>query len=53
MLQLSQYDLRIGTPRAVKSQVIADLLAQFLGEEEFPLDEEVLGEVAMVEEVRE
>ena len=41
------------TPRAVKSQAIADLLTQFLGEEEFPLDDEVSGEVAMAEEVRE
>nr|XP_023903690.1 uncharacterized protein LOC112015517 [Quercus suber] len=49
---LKKYDLRMGTPRAVKSQTIADLLAQFLGEEEFPLDDEVLGEVVMVEEVR-
>ena len=53
LLQLSQYDLRTGTPRAVKSQAIADLLAQFLGEEEFPLGDEVLKEVTMVEEVRE
>ena len=53
LLQLSQYDLRMGTPRVVKSQVIADLLAQFLGKEEFPLDDEVPGEVAMAEEVRE
>ena len=37
----------------MKSQVIADLLAQFLREEEFPLDDEVLGEVAVAEEVRE
>jgi len=28
-------------------------LAQFLGEEEFPLDDEVLKEVVMAEEVRE
>ena len=41
----------MGTPRAVKSQAIEDLLAQFLGEEEFPLGDEVLGEVAMAEEV--
>ena len=41
------------TPRAVKSQAIADLLAQFPGEEEFLLDDEVPGEVAMVEEDRE
>ena len=26
LLQLSQYDLRMGTPKAVKSQAIADLL---------------------------
>ena len=53
LLQLSQYDLRIGTPKAVKSQAIADLLAQFQGEEEFPLDDEVPGEVAVAEEVKE
>ncbi|XP_023883672.1 uncharacterized protein LOC111995960 [Quercus suber] len=53
LLQLSQYDLRMEVPRAVKSQAIADLLAQFPGEEEFPLGDEVLGEVAMAEEVRE
>ena len=53
LLQLSQYDLRMGTPRVVKSQAIADLLAQFSREEEFPLGDEVPGEVAMAEEVRE
>ena len=37
----------------MKSQAITDLLAQFPGEEEFPLGDEVLGEVAMAEEVRE
>ena len=37
----------------VKSQAIADLLAQFPGEEEFPLNDEILGEVAMAEEVKE
>ena len=41
------------TPKAVKSQAIANLLAQFPGEEEFPLDDEVPGEVAVAEEVRE
>ena len=45
--------LRMKTPRAVKSQAIADLLAQFPGEGEFLLDDEVPGEVAMAEEVRE
>ena len=53
LLQLSQYNLKAGMPKAVKSQTIIDLLAQFPGEEEFPLDGEVLGEVAMVEEVKE
>ncbi|XP_050253089.1 uncharacterized protein LOC126699371 [Quercus robur] len=53
LLQLSQYDLRMGTPRAVKSQAIANLLAQFPREEEFPPDDKVSGEVAMAEEVRE
>ena len=43
----------MGTPKAVKSQAIADLLAQFPGEEEFLVDDEDLGEVAMVEEFRE
>ena len=40
-------------PKVVKSQAITDLLAQFPGEEEFPLDDEVPGEVAIAEEVRE
>ena len=53
MLQLPQYDLKVGTPKAVKSQAITDLLAQFLGEEEFPLDDEVLGEVATAEVIKE
>ena len=40
-------------PKAVKSQDIADLLVQFLREEEFLLDDEVPREVAMAEEVKE
>ncbi|XP_030945875.1 uncharacterized protein LOC115970375 [Quercus lobata] len=43
----------MGTPKVVKSQAIADLLAQFPGEEEFSLDNEVPGDVAMAKEVRE
>ena len=43
----------MGTPNAVKIQAIADLLAQFPGKEEFPLDDETPGEVAMAEKVRE
>ena len=53
LLQLSQYNLKAGMPKAVKSQAIVDLLAQFPREEEFPLDDEVPREVAMAEEVRE
>ena len=37
----------------MKSQSIADLLAQFPGEEEFSLDDEVPREVAMTEEIKE
>ena len=37
------------TPKAVKSQAIADLLAQFPGEEECSLSDEILGEVVAVE----
>ena len=53
LLQLSQYDLKTGTPKEIKSQAITDLLAQFAGEEEFPLDDEDPREVAMAEKVRE
>lgn len=45
LLQLSRYDLKAGTSKSVKSQAIANLLAQFPGEEEFPLDDGVLEEV--------
>ena len=53
LLQLSQYDLKVGRPKAVKSQAIADLLAQLPGEKEFPLDNEVPGEVALAEMIEE
>ena len=53
MLQLSQYELKVGRPKAVKSQAIADLLAQLPGEKEFPLDNEVPGEVALAEMIEE
>ena len=43
----------MGTPKVVKSQAIADLLAQFSREEEFLLDDEVPGEMAVVEVVEE
>ena len=49
MVLLSQYDIGIKTPKAVKSQAIADLLAQFPGKEESSLSEEILSEVAVAE----
>ncbi|XP_050262692.1 uncharacterized protein LOC126707134 [Quercus robur] len=49
LVLLSQYDIGIRTPKTVKSQAIADLLAQFPGKEEGPLSEEIPGEVAVTE----
>ena len=49
LILLSQYNISLKTPKAIKSQAIADLLAQFPGEEECSLSEEILGEVAVVE----
>ena len=49
LVLLSQYDIGIKTPKAVKSQAIADLLAQFPRKEEGPLSEEIPGEVAITE----
>ena len=46
---LSQYDIGLRTPKAVKSQAIADLLAQFPREEESSLSEEIPGEVAVAD----
>ena len=45
--------MKEGTPKAVKSQAIANLLAQSPKEEEFPLDDEVLREVATSEMIEE
>ncbi|XP_075670033.1 uncharacterized protein LOC142639781 [Castanea sativa] len=42
-------DIGIKTPKAVKSQAIADLLAQFPGNKESPLNEEIPREVAAIE----
>jgi ribonuclease HI len=44
-LQLSQYEISTETPTAIKSQAIADLLAQFLGEDSSVISQEVPGEV--------
>nr|XP_023919258.1 uncharacterized protein LOC112030827 [Quercus suber] len=49
LVLLSQYDIDLRTPKAVKSQAIADLLAQFPGKEESSLSEEIPGEVAVAE----
>ena len=49
LVLLSQYDIGIKTPKAVKSQAIANLLAQFPGKEESPLSEEIPGKVAVIE----
>ena len=49
LVLLSQYDISLRTPKAVKSQVIVDLLAQFLREEECSLSEEIPKEVAVAE----
>ena len=47
LVLLSQYNIDIRTPKAIKSQAIADLLAQFPGKEEGPLNEEIPGEVVV------
>ena len=49
LILLSQYDIGLRTPKVVKSQAIADLLAQFPREEECSLSEEIPGEVAVAE----
>ena len=45
LLQLSQYEIIAETPTAIKSQAIADLLAQFPGEDSSFISDEVPGEV--------
>ena len=49
LVLLSQYDIGLKTPKTVKSQAIANLLAQFHREEECPLSEDILREVVVVE----
>ena len=46
---LFQYDIGLRTPKAVKSQAIANLLAQFPRKEKCSLSKEIPGEVAVVE----
>jgi hypothetical protein len=45
LLQLSQYEIVTERPTAIKSQVIADLLAQFPGKDNSSISDEVLGEI--------
>ena len=45
LLQLSEYEIIAETPTAIKSQAIADLLAQFPGEDNSFISDEVLGEI--------
>jgi hypothetical protein len=45
LLQLSQYEIITGTPITIESQAIADLLAQFPGEDKTIVSDEVLGKV--------
>uniref|UniRef100_A0A2N9IRS3 RNA-directed DNA polymerase n=1 Tax=Fagus sylvatica TaxID=28930 RepID=A0A2N9IRS3_FAGSY len=45
LLQLSQYEIITETPTAIKSQAIADLLAQFPGEDSSSISHEVPGEI--------
>ena len=49
LVLLSQYNIGLRTLRAVKSQAIVELSAQFPREEECPLSEEILGEVVVAE----
>ena len=49
---LSQYDIGLRIPKAIKSQAIANLLEQFPGEEESSLNEEIPSEVAVVDALR-
>ena len=45
LLQLSQYEIIAETPTAIKSQAITDLLAQFPGEDNSFISDEVFGEI--------
>ena len=46
---LFRYDIGLRTPKAVKSQAIVNLLAQFPRKEKCSLSKEIPGEVAVVE----
>jgi hypothetical protein len=48
LLQLSEYEIIPITPKAIKSQAIVDLLAQFLGEDASSINDKVPGKVGEV-----
>ena len=47
LVLLSQYNIGLRIPKAIKSQAIADLLAQFPRKEKCSLSEEILGEMVV------
>ena len=49
LVLVSQYDIGLRTFKVIKSQAIENLLAQFPGEEECSLSEEILKEVVVAE----
>uniref|UniRef100_A0A2N9GAK8 Integrase catalytic domain-containing protein n=1 Tax=Fagus sylvatica TaxID=28930 RepID=A0A2N9GAK8_FAGSY len=49
LLQLSQYEIITENPTAIKSQAIADLLAQFSGEDSSSISHEAKGEFSLKE----
>ncbi|KAI5337875.1 hypothetical protein L3X38_017146 [Prunus dulcis] len=48
LLQLSEFEIACITPKAIKGQVVIDMLAQFLEAEGSTLSKEVLGELPKV-----
>ncbi|XP_004289597.1 PREDICTED: ribonuclease HI-like [Fragaria vesca subsp. vesca] len=54
LIQLSEFDIICMTPKAIKGQVVIDMITLFLGEEGFDVSQEILGELpeisAVVEE---
>jgi ribonuclease HI len=48
LLQLSEYEITLITPTTIKSQAIAEMMAQFPGENGFCISDEVPREVHKV-----
>lgn len=51
LLQLSEFDIECVTPKAIKGQVFADLLASFPSKDPFELSEEIPGEIEQIARV--